>query len=127
MIGSAEVLRALRAHGTIAWFRISAGVDPLDSLVRPPWVVWRYADPQDRVRLAIPPAVETFEGNVEWVADVSAENWYLEPRRVRDELSGAAPGYPGVLSDLKHGDQDFCIRATQDLELLLARIERLHD
>jgi hypothetical protein len=119
------VLRALRAHGTIAWFRISAGVDPLDSLVRPPWVVWRYADPQDRVRLAIPPAVETFEGNVEWVADVSAKNWYFEPRRVRDELSG--PGYPGVLSDLKHGDQDFCIRATQDLELLLARIERLHD
>ncbi|MFC9629942.1 hypothetical protein ACFTY8_11710 [Streptomyces mirabilis] len=127
MIGSAEVLQALRAHGTIAWFRISAGVDPLDSLVRPPLVVWRYADPQDWVRLAIPPTVETFEGNVGWLADVSAKNWYFEPRRVRDELSRAAPGYPGVLSDLKRGDQDFCIRATQDLELLLARIERLHD
>lgn len=104
---------------TIAWFRLSVGVDPLDSLVRPPLIVWRYADPQDWVRLAIPPTVGAFEGNVEWVADVSAKNWYFALRRVRDELSRAAPGYPGVLSDIRHGDQDFCIRATEDLEILL--------
>ncbi|GGN01608.1 hypothetical protein [Streptomyces fuscichromogenes] len=124
MIDSTDVLRALGARGTVQWSRISVGRDPLDSLVRPPMVVWRYRDPHDRVRAQFQRISAQFDGAVEWTVDLSAKNWVIMTRRLKQEFAQAAPGYTGVLSDLKNADQDFCIRATADLGSLLEIIRK---
>lgn len=82
-------------------------------------VVWRYSDPQDRVRDVFQRILAEFDGDVEWVADLSAENWVIMTQRLRREFTRAAQGYVGVLSDLKNADQGFCIQATADLGNLL--------
>ncbi|WP_089104666.1 hypothetical protein [Streptomyces hyaluromycini] len=122
MIDSADVLHALRVRGTVQWFRMSVGRDPLDALVRPPMIAWRYVDPQDQVRDDLQRIVAAFEGDVEWVVDFSARNWVIMPQRLSREFAQAAEGYVGVLTDLKCADQEFCIRATADLGALLERI-----
>ncbi|MEV1245957.1 hypothetical protein ACIBO2_45925 [Nonomuraea sp. NPDC050022] len=125
MIDSTDVLDALRAHGTVQWARISIGRDPLDSLVRVPMISWRYADRRDFLRERILLAVGSFTGNVEWRAELSGKNWVLLPERLDREFKRAPAGYTGVLSDLKHSDQTFCLRATEDLEILLDKIKRI--
>ncbi len=97
---------------------LSAGVDPLDCLVRPPLVVWRYADPQDgyawRSRRPSRRSRETSGGSRTLRPRAGASSHGGCGRTLRSCSADL-----GVLSDLKHEDQDFCIRATRDLELLL--------
>ncbi|MFJ9902303.1 hypothetical protein ACIRVK_05260 [Streptomyces sp. NPDC101152] len=85
-------------------------------------VVWRYSDPQDRVRDDFQRIVAEFDGDVEWAVDLSAENWVIMTQRLRREFARAAKGYVGVLSDLKNSDQEFCLQATADLSKLLQKI-----
>jgi hypothetical protein len=125
MISSTDVLQALAAHGTVQWARISVGRDPQDSLARPPMVVWRYVEHGAGTGESIASVVGSFRGDVEWVMDLSGRNWVIMPRRLQQEFAGAAPGYVGVLSDMKAADQDFCLRANSDLGALLDRLKGL--
>jgi hypothetical protein len=127
VISSADVLQALRAHGVVQWARISVGRDPLDSLVRPPMISWRYVEPRTRVGAGIASVVREFKGNVEWVIDLSGRNWVLIPKRLQEEFSGAPEGYVRVLSNVKNSDQEFCIRATEDLMDLMGRVNSFEE
>ncbi|MFD9007427.1 hypothetical protein ACFV0T_42005 [Streptomyces sp. NPDC059582] len=119
------MLRALGAQGVVQWARVSAGPDPLDSLVRPPMIAWRYVNAEPGLGAGITSVVESFQGNVEWVVDLSGKNWVIMPRRLRDAFAAASEGDTGVLADLKKSDQEFCVRATADLGVLTGRIARI--
>ena len=125
VIDSTYVLQALAAHGVVQWARVSVGIDPLDSLVRPPLVSWRYVEPGARMGEQIASMVGSFRGNFAWVMNLSGRNWAIMPKRLQEEFADAAVGYAGVLSDIKSSDQDFCIRANYDLRDLMDRLKEL--
>jgi hypothetical protein len=127
MINSTGVLEALRTLGEVQWARMAVGQDPLDALFRPPMISWRYVEPLDWVRKEIPLIVRKFKGNVAWMADLSAKNWVVMPERVHREFAEAEEGYVDVLADIKRSDQDFCVRATEDLCVLLGEIKELRE
>lgn len=123
MITARDVLAALRKGGAVHWSRISAGQDPLNGLIRAPLVVWRFANPDSRIRERITEFVESLDGNVEWDFDPSGKNWVLAPRLVLDKFAAGDPADPDVLFDIAQADQNFCVAADEDLARLVAMIE----
>lgn len=124
MANSEDALRVMRLFGDVEWARISLGVDPVDQLVRPPLIVWRYGSPSGELAALFEELVSAFRGEEEWVFDASAKNWMLVPRRIHDECErNPSLTSPEVMLTLKRGDQAFCRRSTRDAKELLERIE----
>ncbi|WP_181773160.1 hypothetical protein [Amycolatopsis pittospori] len=125
MIDSKIVVESLTVHGMVGWYRISVGRDKLSGLINPPLVVWRYVEPDERVKSKLRSCVEEFSGNVKWSMNLNGVNWTLMPVVLQDEFDNADPTYVDVVADLAHADQEFCKLANEDLVDLLENIRKI--
>lgn len=126
VINSREVLRVLGLYGAVEWARISLGPDPIDNLVRPPMVVWRYKEPSvgDALIEVIESTVARFDGRERWIFGAMGRNMVILPvaldaqLRTKPEESDSV-----VMARVKASDPGFCMRATSDLASLFRDLE----
>ncbi|GAA3043089.1 hypothetical protein GCM10020229_62930 [Kitasatospora albolonga] len=122
MISPEYALEALRRHGVVEWGRLSVGVDPLDGLVRPPLIAWRYASPTVSIATLIGDAVGSADTVYEWTVSLGGRTWYIVPERIDRVMRSAGPGNPDALGCFKMQNQDFCAATMNELALILRRI-----
>lgn len=116
MVTTDDIVAALEAVEILEWGRFSVGVDPVDGLVRPPMLVWRFVDASDDAAVSIERAVDALGGAISWHFDASSKNWTLMPEALRRSFAKHVDdAYTGVLTDFKRANQPLCERATREL------------
>ncbi|MFB9924749.1 hypothetical protein ACFORO_01715 [Amycolatopsis halotolerans] len=114
-----SVREALSVCGAIAWSRISVGVDPVDGLVRIPFVVWRYDDPPSGLSDRFNVIVEEFPGAFDWRFESLSRNWTLTSSLGRRSVLPAAHHNAEEMNRIKRTSQQSCIDATRELEIIM--------
>lgn len=123
MVTTEEILVALKAVAIVEWGRFSIGVDPVDGLVRPPMLVWRFADPNDDAMTDICRAVNAMPGMEPWHFDASPRNWTLMPEALRRRFAmHAGSASLNVVTDFRRANQPLCERATSELEQFISAL-----
>jgi hypothetical protein len=76
MSGPMKAVRdVLELQGDLEWARCVGGVDPL----RPPFIAWRYATPDEKSETRLTEAMKRYAGPVEWTIRKGERNWVIEP------------------------------------------------
>ncbi|MFH8625743.1 hypothetical protein ACH4A8_28305 [Streptomyces vietnamensis] len=112
--------------GSLKWLKVSGGRHPNYGYHQVPLLGWRFEESRaDHLRL-IELAVRTTPTQVDWRIDTSRRNWLLAPARILGdgEDAAASPAFDDRVH-LAMQDQDFCVRASADLDAILRTLRDL--
>jgi hypothetical protein len=70
-----HVLDVLALLGELEWARVVGGDEPL----RPPFVIWRFKQPDADTEVSLTRAVHAYSGAVEWAISKGERNWVIAP------------------------------------------------
>ncbi|WP_158822241.1 hypothetical protein [Streptomyces sp. NRRL F-5727] len=112
--------KALGRFGELQWIRVSGEQHPLYGYPQVPFLGWRFAEPDEGKLCGIENALQTTPTQYEWRIDTSRRNWLLAPSRLFGGADGSAasPEFDERVNQLMR-DQDFCLRALEDLNAIL--------
>ncbi|PNG17502.1 hypothetical protein C1J00_36175 [Streptomyces cahuitamycinicus] len=72
-------------------------------------------------------AVRDLPTQVDWEIDRTRRNWVLVPTRVLHEAHGLAdPSFRDVVHSINVQDQEFCLKALSDFELIIQHLLQVH-
>ncbi|MFF5502828.1 hypothetical protein [Streptomyces roseolus] len=116
---------ALSRLGELRWIRLSGGPHPLYGYQQVPFLGWRFTDPHDEKLRTIEGARRATPTRYEWRIDTSRKNWILAPSRLLGKTGehAASPEFTERMSQLMR-DQDFCVRALEDLDAILRALRK---
>jgi hypothetical protein len=83
----------LRSLGKIDWGKSGIIIREDDDWKYPPVIVWRYKDKDERRDQLIVDAVESFNGNLQWITTfrdrerLPGRNWSIMPKRFKEFLN----------------------------------------
>lgn len=121
-----RAVKALRRFGELAWFSLPLETNPTFGYPQVPYLGWRYASPDEEVARFIDATVTALPTQIEWTLDRSRRNWLLVPTRIPDEAQGvASPAFKDVIQFINTQDQDFCLKAQSDFELIIQRLQEI--
>ncbi|MDX2290708.1 MULTISPECIES: hypothetical protein [Streptomyces] len=111
---------ALSRFGELRWIRLSGGRHPLYGYQQVPFLGWRFTQPDEERLRAIEDARKATPTRYEWRIDTSRRNWILAPSRLLGEVGehAASPEFDERVNQLMQ-DQEFCLRALEDLDAIL--------
>jgi hypothetical protein len=87
------LIDTIQGFGTIEWGRGGIYLKKDRDLSYPPVVIWRYKDKDDRRDQLIVDAVESFNGNLEWIItfrdreSLPGRNWSIMPKPFKEFLN----------------------------------------
>ncbi len=88
---------------------------------------WRYAFPEEGVAQLIEAAVRALPTQIDWEIDRTRRNWVLVPTRVLREAQGLAdPSFRDVVHSINVQDQEFCLKALSDFDLIIQHLLQVH-
>jgi hypothetical protein len=88
---------------------------------------WRYAFPEEGVAQLIEAAVRALPTQIDWEIDRTRRNWVLVPTRVLREAHGLAdPSFRDVVHSINVQDQEFCLKALSDFDLIIQHLLQVH-
>ncbi|MEU2833616.1 hypothetical protein ABZ667_34030 [Streptomyces lavendulae] len=82
---------------------------------------WRFVEPHDEFRPVFEEAVRDAPRNVDWQFKVK-RNWLILPVRLTEETARCGDDFGAGKSRLLE-DQEFCLAALADMELILQALE----
>ncbi|WP_110293332.1 hypothetical protein [Nocardia tenerifensis] len=95
----------------------------------PPVVVWRFAEPRPVEFVDVLRGIVDDESReIDWVLDTTRRNWVLVPSRVMAEKEAhhfATEAQAVAL--LEQEDPEFCLHSVNDLERIVAALDRSAD
>jgi hypothetical protein len=77
-----NIIDVLELFGEIDWYRYRPIINKNQDLKNPHLSVWRYKEKKPAIEDAIVNAVNSFQGEVEWVIEFSGRNWSIIPKVV---------------------------------------------
>jgi hypothetical protein len=91
-----------------------------------PYLGWRYTSPQEEVARLIEATVTALSTQVDWTLDRSRRNWVLVPTRILHKAQGLAnPAFSDAVHFINTQDQEFCLQAQADFELIIRNLQQL--
>ncbi|MFF4573342.1 hypothetical protein [Streptomyces sp. NPDC001410] len=121
-------MRALSRFGELAWFKSPVKYNPVHGYHQVPYMGWRwrYTSPNEDIAQLIENTVEGLSTHVEWTLDRTRRNWLLLPSRILREAQGLEdPAFSNVVHSITVQDQEFCLKALSDLDLIILRLEQI--
>lgn len=123
---STQAVQALSRFGELAWFKLPAEYNHVFNYYQVPYMGWRYKSIRQGIEEVIEDAVKEPATQLEWILDRSRRNWILLPRRVHQEAGGLAdPSFSETIQSINTNDQEFCLKALSDIDLIIARINQI--
>ncbi|MFF7123876.1 hypothetical protein ACF07Y_08710 [Streptomyces sp. NPDC016566] len=121
-----QAMRALSRFGELAWFKLPVEYNAVHGYHQVPYMGWRYTSPNEGIAQLIENAVEGLSTQVEWALDRTRRNWILLPSRILCEAQGLQnPAFANVVHSINTQDQEFCLKALSDLDLIILRLEQI--
>ncbi|MFF5020052.1 hypothetical protein [Streptomyces sp. NPDC001165] len=121
-----QAVHALSRFGELSWFKLPVEYNPIHGYHQVPYTGWRYACPDEGIAQLIENAVEGLSTHVEWTLDRTRRNWLLLPSRILREAQGLEnPAFSNVVHSITVQDQEFCLKALSDLDLIILRLEQI--
>ncbi|MFH9956988.1 hypothetical protein ACH4Q7_15970 [Streptomyces roseolus] len=116
---------ALSRFGELRWIRLSGGRHPIYGYQQVPFLGWRFAEPDEEKLRTVEDARTATPTRYEWRIDTSRRNWILAPSRLLGEAGehAASPEFDERVSQLMR-DQEFCVRALEDLDAILRTLRK---
>jgi hypothetical protein len=122
-----QAVQALSRFGELAWFKLPTEFNAAYGYAQVPYMGWRYAFPGEGVAQLIEAAVRDLPTRVDWEIDRTRRNWVLVPTRVLREAHGLAdPSFRDVVHSINVQDQEFCLKALSDFELIIQHLLQVH-
>ncbi|MGW2098579.1 hypothetical protein ACWCPX_12885 [Streptomyces olivaceoviridis] len=121
-----EAMQALSRFGELTWFKLPTEYNNVYGYYQVPYLGWRYACPRDDIAQYIEDAVSEVPTQVEWGLDRTRRNWVLLPSRIWREAHGLEdPAFSDVVHSINTQDQEFCLMALSDLELIVQHLQQI--
>ncbi|MFJ7175743.1 hypothetical protein ACIQXA_04780 [Streptomyces massasporeus] len=122
-----QAVQALSRFGELEWFKLPTEFNAAHGYAQVPYMGWRYGFPEEGVAQLIEAAVKALPTQVEWEIDRTRRNWVLVPMRVLCEAHGLAdPSFRDVVHSINVQDQEFCLKALSDFELIVQHLLQAH-
>lgn len=119
-------MQALSRFGELAWFSLPVEINPYYGYPQVPRLGWRYKSPQVNVGQFIEEVVKEVHTQVDWTLDRTRRNWVLLPSRILSEAHGLEdPAFSNVVHSINTCDQEFCLKALADLELITQHLQEV--
>lgn len=121
-----QAMHALSRFGELAWFKLPVEYNPVHDYHQVPYMGWRHMSPSEEIAQLIENAIEGLSAQVEWTLDRTRRNWLLLPSRILREAQGLEnPAFANVVHSINVQDQEFCLNALSDLDLIILRLEQI--
>ncbi|MFF3329102.1 hypothetical protein ACFYWX_05990 [Streptomyces sp. NPDC002888] len=118
-----QAVQALSRFGELAWFKLPTEFNSVYGYAQVPYMGWRYAFPEEGVAQLIEAAVRALPTQVDWEIDRTRRNWVLVPTRILLEAHGLAdPSFRDVVHSINVQDQEFCLKALSDFEIIIQHL-----
>ncbi|GHC48480.1 hypothetical protein GCM10010309_03900 [Streptomyces violaceochromogenes] len=122
-----RAVQALSRSGELEWFKLPTAFNATYGYAQVPYMGWRYVFPEEGVAQLIEAAVRALPTQVDWEIDRTRRNWMLVPMRVLREAHGLAdPSFRDVVHSINVQDQEFCLKALSDFELIIQHLLQVH-
>ncbi|MFF3678940.1 hypothetical protein ACFYYS_33845 [Streptomyces sp. NPDC002120] len=112
---------ALNGFAPLSWFRSPLERHPRLGHVQIAHLGWRFAEPHDEFKPVFEAVVRDAPRHVEWQF-AAAKNWLILPTRLVEETIRNSDDFSAAQATITK-DQDFCIAAAKDMDLILQAIE----
>ncbi|UFR02611.1 hypothetical protein KBP30_16110 [Streptomyces sp. Go40/10] len=125
-ITNAEAMQALSRFGELAWFALPIEYNDAYDYYQVPYLGWRYTSPQEDLAQYIEEALRKIPTQVDWELDRTRRNWLVLPSRILREAHGLEdPDFSNVVHSINTHDQEFCLKAISDLELIIRHLQQI--
>ncbi|WP_405830587.1 hypothetical protein [Streptomyces sp. NBC_00105] len=121
MTGDLRAHAALSRFAPLFWFRSPVERHPRLGHVQIAHLGWRFAEPHDEFKAVFEAVARDAPRHVEWRFK-AAKNWLIRPVRLAEESARNGDDF-GEAQVTVTKDQDFCLLAAKDMDLILQAIE----
>ncbi|MGW4687532.1 hypothetical protein ACWEPM_21895 [Streptomyces sp. NPDC004244] len=111
---------ALERFAPVAWIRSTSEIG-ITGLVQAPSLGWRFSEPHPELKEMFASVVRDAPQNISWFFGERG-NSLIVPSRLVDEAGPDGEGYGDLRTAISKSDQEFCIAASQDIELIIQAI-----
>ncbi|MFE6841265.1 hypothetical protein [Streptomyces sp. NPDC057686] len=108
----------------LSWFRAPLRTHPKFRYTQIAHLGWRFSDPHEELKPVFEAAVRDSPRNAEWVFKAQ-RNWLILPTRLLQETASCGGDFGLAQQTLTQNDQEFCIAASEDMELILNSLDRV--
>ncbi|GAA2449690.1 hypothetical protein GCM10010405_36440 [Streptomyces macrosporus] len=115
---------ALAAFGELKWIRAPVAFNAVFERWQAPILGWRYENPESKLKKFFRGIVEDCPESVDWCFEASFRNWFIVPCRLIEVMDREGGNFVDSAVSVAQEDQDFCIQANTDMELILQGLEK---
>ncbi|WP_042801420.1 hypothetical protein [Streptomyces sp. C] len=110
----------MNSYAPLFWFRHPLERHPRFGYLQIAHLGWRFADPRDEFMPVFEAAAREAPRHVDWVFK-AARNWLILPTRLTEETRRNGGNFSHAQATVRE-DQEYCLAAAQDMELILRRL-----
>ncbi|MFK0253167.1 hypothetical protein [Streptomyces sp. NPDC090445] len=111
---------ALERFAPVAQIRSTSEIG-ITGLIQVPSLLWRFSEPHPELKEMFTSVVRDAPQNITWFFE-ERRNSLIMPSRLVHEAGPGGEGYRDIAIDISQTDQEFCIAASQDIELIIQAI-----